>query len=69
MCHAAQLATVKQMNRQVSRGSAVDYQPDEQAGAAGLICLILANGAPRHLSAYLLDNRQLSPATPAYSSA
>ena len=33
-CHAAQLATVKQMNRQVSCGSAVDYQADEQAGVA-----------------------------------
>ena len=29
-----------------------------------LICLILANGAPRHLPAHLLDNRQLSRATP-----
>ena len=35
-CHAAQLATVKQMNRQVSRGSAVDYQAEEQAGVAWL---------------------------------
>ena len=32
----AQLATVKQMNRQVSRGSAVDYEADEQAGVARL---------------------------------
>ena len=34
-----------------------------------LICLILANGAPRHLPAYLLDNRQMSRVTPACSSA
>ena len=35
MCHAAQLAIIKQMSRQVSRGSAVDYQADEQAGVHG----------------------------------
>ena len=29
---AAHLAKVKQMNSQVSRGSAVDYEADEQAG-------------------------------------
>ena len=32
----AQLATIKQMSRQVSRGSADEYQADEQAGVAGL---------------------------------
>ena len=31
-----QMATVKQMNRQVSRCSAGDYQADEQAGVARL---------------------------------
>ena len=30
-CHAAQLATVNQKSRQVSRGSAGVYQADEQA--------------------------------------
>ena len=39
-CHAAQLATVKQMNRQVSCGSAVDYKANEQAGVARLSCRI-----------------------------
>ena len=29
---------VKQMNRQMSPGSAVDYQADEQAGVARLSC-------------------------------
>ena len=29
-CRAAQLAFIKQISRQVSRGSAVDYQADEQ---------------------------------------
>ena len=32
----AQLAIIKQMSRQVSRGSAGEYQADEQAGVAGL---------------------------------
>ena len=36
MCRAAQLASIKQMSRQVSRGSAGEYQADEQAGVAGL---------------------------------
>ena len=36
MCLAAQLATVKQMCRQVSSGSAVDYQADQQAGVLRL---------------------------------
>ena len=31
-----QLASIRQMSRQVSRGSAVQYQADEQAGVAGL---------------------------------
>ena len=35
-CLAAQLAYIKQMNRQVSRGSDVDYQADEQAGVERL---------------------------------
>ena len=34
--YAAQLAYIKQMSMQVKRGSAVDYQADEQAGVARL---------------------------------
>ena len=34
--YQAQLAIIKQMSRQVSRGSAGDYQADEQAGVARL---------------------------------
>ena len=34
----AQLATIKQMSRHVSRGSAGDYQAYEQAGVAWLSC-------------------------------
>ena len=32
----AQLTIIKQMSGQVSRGSAGEYQADEQAGVAGL---------------------------------
>ena len=32
----AQLSIIKKISRQVSRGSAGDYQADEQAGIAGL---------------------------------
>ena len=32
----AQLAIIKQVSRLVSRGSAVDYQADEEAGVARL---------------------------------
>ena len=34
MCRAAQLASIRQMSRQVSWGSADEYQADEQAGVA-----------------------------------
>ena len=30
------MASIRQMSRQVSRGSAGEYQADEQAGVAGL---------------------------------
>ena len=39
----AQLAIIKQMSRQVSRGSPVDYQADEQAGVARLSFRISRN--------------------------
>ena len=32
----AELSSIRQMSRQVSRGSAVEYQADEQAGVARL---------------------------------
>ena len=35
-CRAAQLAYIKQMSMQVSRGSVFDYQADEQAGVTEL---------------------------------
>ena len=33
-CRAAQLASIRQMSRQVSRGSVGDYEADVQAGVA-----------------------------------
>ena len=36
MCRVAQLASIRQMSRQVSRGSAGEYQADEQAGVSRL---------------------------------
>ena len=36
-CRAVQLSIIKQMSRQVSRGSAVNYQADEQAGVTQLL--------------------------------
>ena len=35
-CGVAQLASIRQMSRQVSRGSAGEYQADERAGVAQL---------------------------------
>ena len=35
-CRADPLASIRQMSRQVSRGSAGEYQADEQAGVARL---------------------------------
>ena len=35
-CRAAQLATIRQMSRQGSRGSPREYQADEQAGVTRL---------------------------------
>ena len=35
-CRAAQLASIRKMSRQVSRGSAGEYQADERAGIAQL---------------------------------
>ena len=34
--YEAELASIRQMSRQVSRGSAGEYQADEQAGVAGV---------------------------------
>ena len=41
--HAAPLPSIRQMSRQVSRGSVGEYQADERAGVVRLISLILAS--------------------------
>ena len=64
-CRTAQLAIIKQMSRQVSRGSAGDYQADEQAAVAGLSCQLSSRWAGRYRTAQLSIikkmSRQVSP--------
>ena len=56
----AQLAIIKQMSRQVSRGSAVDYQADEQAGVAGLSSRLSSRRAGRCRADQLAIIKQMS---------
>ena len=56
----AQLAIIKQMIRQVSRGSAVNYQADEQAGVARLSWRLPSRGAGRCRGAQLAITKQMS---------
>ena len=60
MCREAQLASVSQMRRQESRGSAGEYQADEQAGVAGLSWRLSGRGGGRCRAAQLLSIRQMS---------
>ena len=61
----AQLAIIKQMSRQVLRGSAVDYQADEQAGVTRLSWPQSSRRAGRcrvaQLSIIKQMSRQVSP--------
>ena len=56
----AQLVIIKQMSRQVSRGSAVDYQADEQAGVTRLSCSESSRRAGRCRAAQLMYIKQMS---------
>ena len=56
----AQLAIIKQMSRQVSRGSPVDYQADEQAGVARLSWRLSKRRAGRCRMAQLAIIKQMS---------
>ena len=56
----AQLAIIKQMNRQVSRGSAGDYQADEQAGVARRSWQLSSRCAGRCRTAQLAIIKQIS---------
>ena len=60
MCREAQLASVSQMSRQESRGSAGEYQADEQAGVPGLSWRLSGRGAGRCHAAQLASIRQMS---------
>ena len=56
----AHLAIIKQMSRQVLRGSAWEYQADEQAGVAWLIWRVSGRRAGRFRLAPLASIRQMS---------
>ena len=51
---------MKQMSRQVSRGSAGEYQADEQAGLAGLSRRVSGRSAGRCREAQVSSIRQMS---------
>ena len=54
------LVYIKQMSRQVSRGSAGHYQAEEQAGVARLSCRLSGRRAGRCCAAQLAIIRQMS---------
>ena len=56
----AQLPSIRQMSRQVSHGSAGQYQADEQAGVAGLSWRVTSRYAGRCRAAPLASIRQMS---------
>ena len=56
----AQLSVIKQMIRQVSRGSAGDYQADEQAGVARLSYRLSTRRAGRCRADQLAIIKQMS---------
>ena len=56
----AQLTITKQMSRQVSRGSAVDYQADEQAGVLRLSWPQSSRRAGRCRAVQLAITKQMS---------
>ena len=56
----AQLASIRPMSRQVSRGSAGEYQADEQAGVAGLSWRVSCRWAGRCRMAQLACIRPMS---------
>ena len=56
----AQLASIRQRSRQVSWGSAGEYQADAQAGVAGLSWRVTSRGAGRCRVAHLGSIRKMS---------
>ena len=59
-CHGAQLVIIRQMSRQVSHGSAGEYQADEQTGVTVLSWGLSGRGAGRSHGAQLVIIRQMS---------
>ena len=59
-CSVAQLASIRQMSGQVSRGLAGDYQSDERAGVARLSWRVSGRWAGRCRAAQLASIRQMS---------
>ena len=55
-----QMSIINQMSRQVSRGSAVDYQADEQAGVTWLSWPQSSRRAGRCRAAQLAITKQMS---------
>ena len=60
LCPAAPLASIRQMSRQVSRGSAGEYEADERAGVARLRCRVSGRRAGRSHAAPLASIKQMS---------
>src|SRR5574340_247401 len=60
MCRAAHPASIRQMKRRVSCGSADDYQADQQAGVARLISRVSGRIAGRCRAAPVASIRQMS---------
>ena len=59
-CPAAPLASIRQMSRQVSRGSVGEYQADEQADVARLRSQVAGRWAGRCRAAPLPSIRQIA---------
>ena len=56
----AQLVSIRQMSRQVSRGSPGEYQGDEQAGVTGLSWRVTIRLSGRCHAAHLASIQQVS---------
>ena len=57
---AGPLAIIRQMSTHVSRGSAGEYQADEQAGIEGLSRRVSGTGAGRCPGAQIASNQQMN---------
>ena len=60
MCREAELAIIKQMSRQVSRGSAGEYHADEQAAVKRITWRVSGSSAGRCPKGQLQIMKQMS---------